>query len=657
MKFTPIKTAIILFAIAAAIVPALPARADSPPAGGFHVLQLEKDSDVMLFDGEAIQAAQPITYKDGAAYIPLNGIASVYGFTLYYDAKTKEAVAKSAARELRFKDGSPHIKVNGSAVKGPGPVYAQNGYMMVPLRMWANLTDSSIDVSGKQITLRWRTALPKADFAVGPEEIHAGQTLAVYTDKASHPGGLPIVREEWSGRYDIFPEAGVYVVTRRVMDAAGNWSEPYAVTVSVLPPNLPPVADFETDKTTYRIGERIEYRDLSTDDEYAIVRREWSGNEPAFFEPGEKRITLEVEDKHGLVDRVTKTITVTDEVLYTKEEYDRLFTGVGDKYAVLGPSVLGYEPVEFTFTRENIRLVRSNSPEVLTATGVAYDTNETGHTRFLIYNQSKLPYNVKLYLVATNFGGTPVDISIGAHGVGGPDPISMNASKMSTLRYLDAVNRGLQGGTVRLRPKESAVLLPDKLSTVPIKTDQIFSAYADIIASGYVRYRVVFLPEGVDPLEVLETLPLLPRDGVHVRGSFDYTDRTVTIDEQLGRTKQRMMFGDGKYDPYLWGIDDGTGLNELNLGNYGVLYRLRLNVAPRTLVSLNARGGQYTGAFIVNGRLVEVAKGSVLRNPDEAVVLHRTGSRAETVEIVFTPSSGSNLPIALLFEPLPPERN
>jgi hypothetical protein len=88
-----------------------------------------------------------------------------------------------------------------------------------------------------------------------------------------------------------------------------------------------------------------------------------------------------------------------------------------------------------------------------------------------------------------------------------------------------------------------------------------------------------------------------------------------------------------------------------------VLYRLKLEVAPRTLISLNARGGHYTGAFVVNGRVVEVTKGSILKNQEEACVLYRTGNRAETVEIVFTPASGSNLPIALLFEPLPEVRN
>ena len=116
------------------------------------------------------------------------------------------------------------------------------------------------------------------------------------------------------------------------------------------------------------------------------------------------------------------------------------------------------------------------------------------------------------------------------------------------------------------------------------------------------------------------------------------------------------MLGDGKVDANLDGIDDGTGRLEYNLGNFGVLYKMKVRVAPNTLVALNARGGHYTGGFIVNGKLVEVTKGSVLKNPDEACVLYRTGPYAETVEIEFTLASGSNLPIAMLFEPLPERR-
>ena len=649
-------TAIVLLAAILAFVPAAPARAAAPPAG-LHVLELTKDSDLLLFDGRKIRAAQPVTYVEGSAYVPLKGMVSAYGFTLGYDAKTKEAVAKSDKLELRFKNGSPYIKVNGSSVKGPGPVFNRNGYTMVPLRMWANLTDSRIEVSGRSITLRWGAALPVAAFEIGPEEIHAGQTPVIYTDKANHPAGLEIVQEVWEGRLGVFPVAGTYTVTRRVMDAEGRWSEPYSVTVNVLPPNLPPVADFKTDKDVYRIGEPVQYTDLSADDEDAIVRRTWTGNDPVFFEPGEKRIELEVEDRHGLTHRAAKTITVTDEVLYTKEEYDRLFTGIGEKYAIPSGAALTYEPVEYAIARADMRLLKSNSPEFLKATGIAYDTVQTGRVRFLMYNQSSLPYNVRMYLVATNVDTAPAEVSVGAYGVGGPADYSVTAGKMSTLRYLDAVHRGAAGETVRIQPQKSVILLGDRLSAAPIKPNQVISAYAEIQSNRTIRYRIAVVPEGADPLEALETLPVLARDGVHVRGTFDYADRTITVPGQLGRTKQRLVFGDGKYDPYLYGIDDNTGLNELDLGNYGVLYRLKINVAPRTLISLNPRGGHYAGGLIVNGRLVEVTKGGILKGQGEAAVLHRTGRYAETVEMLFTPANGSNLPIVLLFEPLPDERS
>lgn len=655
-KHKPFAIAILPIIAFMLFLPAASVRAELPPAG-VHVLELARDSDIMRFDGKEIRSVQPVVYVEGRVYVPLKSIAPMFGFKIGYDANTRETVVKSESLEFRFRDGSPVVKVNGTDVQAAGPSFIRNGYMMVPLRTWANLTGARIGMSGGGITLQWGVTGPIAAFEIGPEEIHAGQTQVVYTDRASHPMGLEIVQEIWEGRRDVFPEPGTYTVTRRVMDAEGRWSEPYSVTVKVLPPNLPPVADFTTDKQAYRIGEPVHYTDLSRDDENAIVRRTWTGNEQVFFEPGEKRIELEVEDRHGLTHRVSKTITILDEVLYTREEYYRLFTGIGEKYAISPGEALTFEPVEYQIEKGDMRLLKSNSPEFLKSVGVAYDTVQNGRVRLLIYNQSSMPHNVKMYLIATNVDSAAAEVAVGAHGVGGPATYSATAGKMSTVRYLDAVSRGVSGETVRIPPKESVVLLADKLSAAPLKPNQVISAYAEIQSNRTIRYRIVVVPEGVDPLKSLETLPVLDRDGVHVRGTFDYADRTITVAGQLGRTKQRLVFGDGKYDPYLYGIDDNTGLNELNLGNYGVLYRLKLNVAPRTLISLNPRGGHYSGAFAVNGRIVEVTKGSILKHQGEAVVLHRTGHYAETVELLFTPANGSNLPIALLFEPLPEERS
>jgi len=631
-------------------------------------LVLKKNSKTMLFNGAALQAAQPQTIRSGSSYAALNGLAGPFGYKLSYDVKTKEAVASNGANEFRFKAGVSTIIVNGAPVEGPGPVFSLKGSLMVPIRTWANLTGSRISFKGTDTVISWKGA-PKADFTVQPDIVYAGQTVVTYLVDGVPSDGLSNENELWENRQDVFLEPGLHTVTRRVKDDSGNWSEPFSVTIDVRMPNQPPVADFAADKPVYRIGEPVILTDLSTDDGNSIKTRTWGGAVPkgykagapfAYFEPGDYHVTLEVRDAEGLTSIVSKPISVSSEQLYTPEEFNLLFTPVGEKYEMEGAEVLGYPPVDYENVHEPVQLVYSNSPEEWLTTGLAYRTQLTGKSRFLFYNANATGYRVKMYLIATNTSGTTAKVGVGAWGKGGPDKYSVNAGKMAAIRYLDAMNRNVPVTYTTLKPGESTVLLPE-MSAVPVKPSDVFSAYADIVSDEEMTYRVVVLREADDPKALfgsLNSIPEMPRDGKHDRGTFFYADRSINIDaRQLGAESQRIQFGDGVLDKLLDGIDEMTGDLQYNRGNFGALYKMKLNVAPNTLIGLNARGGHYTGAVLVNGQLVQVTNSNWLTNPNETAVLYRTGAQAETVDIVFTIASGSNLPVNLLFLPLPEKRS
>jgi PKD repeat protein len=652
-------------------VPTLSAEAVSPD----NQLVLKKNSKSMTFNGKALQAAQPLTVKNGSSYAALSSLAGPFGYKLSYAAATKESIASNGTIELRFKPGSSTIIVNGSPVEGPGPTFVLKGSLMVPLRMWANLTGSKISGKGTDTVITWKGA-PKADFTVQPDVIYAGQTVVTYlVDGAPSVLDQADENEVWEGRQDVFLEPGPHTVTRRVKDEYGSWSEPYSVTIDVQMPNQPPVADFMADKPVYRIGEPVLLTDTSTDDRISIKSSKWSGTVPtgfkpgvrplAYFEPGNYPVTLEVQDEEGLTNSVTKTIAVTSEVLYTQEEFDLLFMPVGEKYAMDGPEVLRYPTVTYKSVNDPAQLVNSNSPERWVTTGLAYRSQLTGKARFLFYNENTTGYRVKMYLIATNTSGLSAKVGVGAWGQGGPDKISVNSGKMAAVRYLDALNRNTPVTYTTLAAGESTILLPE-LSNVPIKPGEVYSAYADIVSDKEITYRIVVLRDTEDPKALfgaLDSIQPMPRDmdangkNLHVRGTFFYADRHIEISEtQLGRSAERIVLGDSKVDKLLDGIDEMTGDLEYNHGNFGVLYRMRINVAPNTLIGLNARGGEYTGAFIVNGGLVQVTNTSILKNPNETVVLHRTGVTSETVDIVFTIASASNTPINIVFLPMPERR-
>ncbi|RAP76512.1 copper amine oxidase N-terminal domain-containing protein [Paenibacillus montanisoli] len=625
--------------------------------GTAETLQLSIGSTVMKHNGQTYKSSQPVTVVNGASFIPFSSIAKRYGYTISYDAKRKESIATGSAGVLRFKIGSVYAYRGGTPVKLTGKPYILNGSLMVPLRSWGVLTESAIKVVGKQITLSWTSVVvpkkPKAFFEVKPDEIYAGQTPVTYVDRSVNFTDAPYVDERWEGRMDVFPEAGVYTVTRQVQDINGLWSDPFSVTVVVKPPNQAPVAEFSTAKSSYRIGENVTYIDQSSDDENGIVRRTWSGNDDVFFEAGEHLVTLEVQDRHGLIHSVTKPVVVTSEVLYTRDEYNKLFTKPGDKFSIDSASVLTIPALPYTIHSESSQMVRSNSPETLLQEGIVYQTQMTGKIRFMFHNVNNIGYPVKMHLLATNRNGTPVNVSTSSMGLGGPDKYVVNTGKLSTVRYLKSLDSNPAPRWTTIRPHETKEILPE-LSKTPMKLMEVLTAYADIYTEQELEFYIVVVAAGKNPIAELPNLSILPRDGKHVRGTFYNSDRTIELFDTLGETPQRIMLGDKKMDSYLDGIDDTSGQLEYNIGNFGVLYRLRLpHVAPNTLIALNARGGYYTGAFMVNGQVVTVANASILKDNKEAAVLYRTGNAEEPVEIVFTLAAGSNLPVAMLFLPLP----
>ncbi|GGD55937.1 copper amine oxidase-like protein [Paenibacillus nasutitermitis] len=614
----------------------------------------------MIHNDVTYQSAQPVTSNDGRTYIPFSSIAARYGYSITYDALKKESIAKSAQHELVFKAGSGFAIRDGVKTKLAGIPYISKGYLMVPLRSWGEMADSTIAVVGKQITLKWSIAVmpqkPMADFEVQPAEIYAGQTVVTYVDHATNTTGLPFVEERWDGRMDMFLMPGIYTVTREVEDSNGVWSDPYSVTVTVKAPNQPPVADFATDKTHYRIGETVHYKDISTDDENAIVRHTFTGNDNAFFEPGDKIVTLVVEDKHGLTSTIVKTITVMNEVLYTRDEYDRLFTAAGDIYTIDGQAVRSFPAYKYKIISESAQMVRSNSPETLVQEGIEYYAQMTGKVRFMFHNVNKIGYPVTIHLLATNMGNSTVNYNKSTMGMGGPTPSPELAGKLSTSRYLTSLVSDPAEEWSAIRPGETKEILPE-IAKSPLKPGDSFSSYVDVYSDKELLYNIVVVAAGKDAVTELPNLQVMPRDGKHVRGTFYKADRSIDIEDQLGITQQLIQIGEKTVDTILDGIDETTGQLEYNLGNYGVLYRMHLSrVAPRTLISLNARGGLYTGAFLVNGQLVTVANNQALRSSDQAAVLYRTGDSEESVDIVFTIASGSNLPVAMTFTPLPPLR-
>lgn len=629
-------------------------------AGAAHTgeLILYKNSSVMEQDGRKYNAARPLTVKKGVTYISLRTLTERLQGSVAADPKTKETIVRIGGTRLSVKVGSSVMRVNGKARKLRGALYADRNVLMIPVTDMAKVLNIPYTVSGagKTIMLKLAALKPVASFTVQPDEIIAGETLVSYTTNNYSPRGLPIISERWEGREEIFAEPGDYAVRYSALEAGGQWSEPYELTIRVVPPNTPPVASFSTDKEVYRMGEPVIVRDESSDADGDIVERKWSNQFPAYFEPGEVTISLSVIDGRGALSESSRTIRITEEELYAEDEFYKLFADIGKNFSINSASVKNMEAIPFTYTTEPVTLFRSSGPESVYSEGILYQDDIVGDARFMLHHKNKLGTKAKLYIIAQNLDDEPASLWIGASGSAGPTPMPEFAGRMSLARYFEAAASGDNSRELVLLPGESKVLFDDICRKAMLQ-DDIITFHGDVYSSSRIRYTAFLSGAEREPLAAAPLLPALdPRQSI-VRGTFADATRVFDYTGIIGDRTTKLSSTDNSADPFMSGTDGLNGMPAINSGNYGMLYKVVLrNVAPRTLIAFNPRGGSYTGAALVNGNVVSFAHLGKEISTNQASVLYRTKDYVETVEIWITPSAGSNMPFCLLFMPLPEEK-
>jgi len=551
------------------------------------------------------------------------------------------AMASNTAGKLVLTVGSAAALFEGKTYIAARPAVVKNGVTYVALRFMAERLGASLatdPATGDTVLLSGGIELR---YKSGSKLLKAGGI--VYTMKGA-------------------PYADRYALMVPVTSFAQGLNLPLSVSGSSLAlqlqaANPAPQAYFETDKSSYRIGEPVQFQDLSTDDEDGIVERIWTGRQAAYFEPGNVTITLSVKDRHGSVSAYSRTIQIEDEVLYTKEAFDLLYAPVGQNIAVDGYAVKTMEALPYTYQSEGPVLIRSSGPETVTEDGILYGEVADGPVRFLLHHKNKTGKRARLHILATNEGTETATLTPGPEGTGGPTYYPGLAGKMSLARFLSAVASGTAGQAISLAPGQSVELFDSLRAASPIPDDEVVTFTGELVSDKPIRYTVLLTASDRDPIASLPNLPALdPRESI-VRGTFAGSTRTFDYAEPIGDRIVKLSLTDNTADPFQEGTDGILNTIAKNSGNYGLLYWLKLRkVAPHTLIAFNPRGGMYTGAALVNGQTVTFSHLGASGIQNEASVLYRTGDNEEEVNIAISPAAGSNLPFCLLFIPMPDPR-
>ncbi len=417
-----------------------------------------------------------------------------------------------------------------------------------------------------------------------------------------------------------------------------------------------PVARFYTPKSEYRIGERVRYFDVSyspTDEHLADA--EWTGKRDVFFEPGEKVVKLRVTDKAGRASRwFTKVIRVVPEVYHNALQYHVFSEDVGRSMAFpseeLRQQVVRLPKMEgLTGSSYERKLLVSNSPETVKEFGVLYSDKLAGNVRLYASHVNGTNERMIFALMVTNPAPYEVNVTMSRRGEIVPTRFAQLNGRQGALEYL----MDQQPPKPFLVPARGTTLLA-KLPTLQTQQGVHVIYDFDPQESVALRYSVIAVPETTNLRELmaenLASLDQLPFHN-HVRGTFATAEKVLQIEGERLVGPRVLQVADGKRDEAIRGYDVTRGVEVLNQGSYGVVYKVRVQAPPAMTLMMRASGGSYKGHFKINDEIVLVPGSGTLQPQDGLFVLARTTGEEEMLDIEFSPPAGSSLPIDLLFMP------
>lgn len=335
------------------------------------------------------------------------------------------------------------------------------------------------------------------------------------------------------------------------------------------------------------------------------------------------------------------------------QQYDSLMGEPGSTFKVNARSILDMPTISYGIATSSQNLLFSNNPETITKLGIVYQSKVNGKFRFVYHHYNRFGKNVTVHLLVTNNNLLPVSVHTASFGSGGPSSSVALVGKMASVRYMTAKLHPSTSRTTNVKPQQT-IELTMPWSKLVIRNNQAISGYIDLITNRSVTVTMLVRQQSSEPIKPLASYPIVQREPFHIRGTFTKAHRTIAIGNVIGRTAQRLMIGDRNYDSFIIGTDQLSKSLTVNKGNFGVSYQVKLaHVAPNTVLLFNARGGLYTGALIVNKRVIHLPTTGHLTSSSLACVLYRTGAKEEQVDIEFIPALGSNLPVALVAMPLP----
>lgn len=642
----------------------------------------------MINQKEKKLSSAPIIIED-KLYIPFRFIRDeMFDLQADFDAQTKTINLSQYKKSISLTEGKKIAYINGQKIAIDAAPLNHKGTLFIPFKFLCEQLDIpfTFDAATKTIQLTFvqdlkkqiKGSRPTAKFYFKENHYIAGESIEIIDESFDKDGDL-IIGREWQiddqianriSKLDDFLQnaiPGEYNISLRVKDNKNYWSEWFTQSISILPNQPPEISEITLSKHKFAQGEEIEIGYTYENEEWEpIVEELWSyrllgernaeqistqGKPKALFYPGEFIIELRLKDAYGNIsEKKEERITITDQIIQTEIDYKF-------KKGIIGSTIDNYEKFnyqnyqvvdDYTVVDTGAKLLMSNSPESVSQKGILYQDTVQGAGRILYHHKnifSDQTENKRLVVVIENKNEKPITVVKRRQGVRGP---SEDVLYIGAHTLMDFLNQDFYQ-EYYLLPGEKQYF-QDTGNRQWYKGNTV-SGMIELYSNEEVHITVAVIGEH-NGIHDLAQLPILPKDGIHTRGSFENADRYYQLNISNDQPYKLMLgLPANGMEEWLVGYDALTGERVVNKGNYGMLYALRLNVKEDTGVLFNVRSNIYKGAISYTGnRAYLMPENGFVTGVQQSFVAGIV-NKQKMSELIYVLPNGSAAPVLFCFIP------
>lgn len=311
-------------------------------------------------------------------------------------------------------------------------------------------------------------------------------------------------------------------------------------------------------------------------------------------------------------------------------------------------------------------LVYSDDPETANGFGILYrDRVGAGSTRVYIYHVNGTVQTAKVTAVIQNAGASAATVTFSRKSLPAASGNYASIGRTGVQQYYE--NASLPSSLSI--PAASSALLDSGLDSLTATNGQLVHGIYDFTSDQPLTVTVLMLQSSQNTLSVFGSQSFVANDGSKREGtftSFGHENATTSTYNTSSGIK-RFRIADGSTDAALSGTDAETGLATTLSGNYGVAYRIKVNISSSdgraVALLLNPRGGNYGGYVKTTFPYGMSGWGQLVPNPASTVTyitdggvcaLLRPTSTATACIIELIPAGAMPLPIELHLVPFTP---